>query len=198
MRRFPRERSFCLYSSGTCVGRLYGCEKPVITEKAFCSGIPMREPCREGFRLNQNIMGLGLAPECRRAGDAKGKLPSWDEIVESGAQAEPFRAFLDLRCLRVFQSAAFNREVPKYCAERGMYISSIGENSKMFIQRSGNEIRYALRELENILQGRNMKQSTLLAAVVKKRAVEPILLRNATGLPVIAGPEDAGQAFVKS
>lgn len=179
---------FVYISSGTW--SLFGteCEKPVITEKAFDSGYSNEGSLQGGFRLNKNIMGLGLLQECRRSWGRREKLLSWDEIVEAAAQAEPFRAFLNTDAMEFFSLQHLTEKIPKYCAERGMYISSIGEIARCVYESLAMKYRYELRQLENIT-GEKYEAIHIVGGGCKNGLLNQFTA-NATGLPVIAGPEE--------
>lgn len=185
----PTEKKHFVYiSSGTW--SLFGteCEKPVITEKAFCTGYSNEGSLQGGFRLNKNIMGLGLLQECRRSWIRGGKLLSWDEIVEAARQAKPFQAFLDTDATEFFDLQHLTEKIPEYCAKRGMYISSIGEISRCVYESLAMKYRFALQELENIT-GERYEAIYIVGGGCKNELLNQFTA-NATGLPVIAGPEE--------
>ena len=179
---------FAYISSGTW--SLFGteCEKPVITEKAFLAGYSNEGSLQGTFRLNKNIMGLGLLQECRRDWGRKERLLSWDEIVQAAAQAAPFQAFVDTDALEFFDLQNLAEKILHYCEKRGRRISSKGEIARCVYESLAMKYRFALEELEDIT-GERYEAIYIVGGGCRNNLLNQFTA-NATGLPVIAGPAE--------
>ena len=177
-------------SSGTW--SLVGVElrEPLIDDRTFAANLTNEGGVGGTFRLLRNVNGLWLLHECRRAWAADGHAWKFDELVAMAEQAPPLRSLIDPNDPAFLAPADMPERIREVCAATSQEVP----------QEAGAVVRCVLESLA--LKYRQTVE--LLAAatgsappeihVVGGGARNELLCRwtaNSTGLPVLAGPDEA-------
>ncbi len=166
-------------------------ENIIIKEEVVGTGF-FNEGCAEGLNLFvKDINGLWVIQQCRaRWMKEKGKVISWDEIVKLSSKTKPFMSFIDVDN-RVFCEPQVDmpEKIIIYCKKTGQKIpEDIGEISRCVYASLALRFRYDLEALEKFID----KKIDFLHLVGGGSANKLLCqwTANATGLPVMAGPEE--------
>lgn len=165
-------------------------DAPVITDAAFAANLTNEGGVDGTIRLLRNVTGLWLLHECRRAWAAAGHELGFGELVSLAGEAVPFQAFVDPDDPAFAEPGDMPARVREACVRTDQ--SEPGD--------PGAVVRCLLESLA-------LKHAHTIDALVSATGVEPreihlvgggvhndLLCRwtaNATGLPVLAGPEEA-------
>ncbi len=189
-----------IVSSGTwsLVGKLV--KKPVTTPEAMAENIS-NEGGIGNVRLLKNCMGTWLVQELRRVWRAEdGREMSWDECCALAAKAPAFSAYVDPDDPGFYNPPNMQAAVADYCrrtgqavpADRGSMLRAIYEGLAMKYRLVGEAVSAASGKPNRVLHivggGSRNEMLNQFAA-------------NATGLKVVAGPEEAtavGNAMVQA
>jgi len=166
-------------------------ENIIIKEEIVGTGF-FNEGCAEGLNLFvKDINGLWVIQQCReRWSKEKGKVISWDEIVKLSSKTRPFMSFINIDN-RVFCEPQVDmpEKIKKYCKKTGQKIpEDIGEISRCVYASLALRFRYDLEILEKFIY-----KKIEFFHLVGGGSANKLLCQwtaNATGLPVIAGPEE--------
>jgi rhamnulokinase len=185
-----RERSAAFISAGTW--SLVGIEvgEPVITEAAFAANLTNEGGVAGTFRLLRNVTGLWLVHECRRAWALEGHEYSFDQLVELAKDAPAFRSFIQPNDPAFAEPGDMPARVRAFCAHTGQaepiepgavvrcVLESLALEHARTLELLASVTGVALREVH----------------IVGGGARNELLCRwtaDASGLPVLAGPEEA-------
>lgn len=165
-------------------------EEPLIDDLTFAANLTNEGGVAGTFRLLRNVTGLWLVHECRRAWALDGHDWSFDELVALAEQAAPLRSVVDPDDPVFAAPGDMPERIRAYCARTGQAEPDT----------PGEVVRCAL---ESIALGHAravelLRQATGAAPrhvhVVGGGARNRLLCQwtaDATGLPVLAGPEEA-------
>ena len=185
----PAETDDFIYiSSGTW--SLIGMESdtPILSPQAFAAGYSNEGSLQGTFRLNCNIMGLGLIQECRKAWNAAGQDLSWDDIVRAAELAEPFGALIDPDDQGLFDLRNIPEKIRNICARRGEQAETVGQAARCVYESLALKYRWYVEQLQKIT-GRSFSAIHIVGGG-SKNALLNQFTADATGLPVIAGPAE--------
>jgi rhamnulokinase len=164
--------------------------EPVITDAAFAANLTNEGGVGGTVRLLRNVTGLWLVHECRRAWADEGRGFGFDELVALACEAPPFQVFVDPDDPGFAEPGDMPARVRAACVRTGQ-------------PEPGNPGAVVRCLLESLA----LKHAHAIDALVSATGVEPrevhvvgggarndLLCRwtaNATGLPVLSGPEEA-------
>jgi sugar (pentulose or hexulose) kinase len=179
-----------IISSGTwsLVGKLV--PEPITSKAAMAANIS-NEGGIGNIRLLKNCMGAWLAQELRRVWrDADGREPAWTELDKLTAAATPFAALIDPDDPGFYNPANMEAAIAAYCrktgqkppADRGAYLRAVYESLAMKYRLVNEQICKASKTQSRVVH--------IVGGGVKNGLLNQFTA-DATGLPVVAGPEEA-------
>ena len=164
--------------------------EPVIDDASFAANLTNEGGVGGTFRLLRNVTGLWLLHECKRVWAQDGREWSFDQLVAMAERAEPLRSLVDTDDPSFAAPGDMPERIRAYCARTAQPLP----------ESPGEIVRCAL---ESIALG-HARALSLLREVTGAAPPELHLVgggvRNgllcqwtadATGLPVLAGPEEA-------
>jgi rhamnulokinase len=164
--------------------------EPVITEAAFVANLTNEGGVGGTFRLLRNVTGLWLLHECQRAWALDGHDYSFDQLIALAKQAPALRSFVEPNDPAFSEPGDMPARVRAFCVHSG--------------QEEPVEPGAVVRCVLESLALKHAQTVDLLASVtgtspgeihvVGGGARNELLCRwtaNASGLPVLAGPEEA-------
>jgi rhamnulokinase len=164
--------------------------RPLIDDRTFAANLTNEGGVAGTFRLLKNVTGLWLVHECRRAWALDGNDWSFDELAAMAESAPPLRSLVDPDDPAFAAPGDMPGRIRAFCARTGQVPP----------ETPGEVVRCAL---ESIVLGQARALGLLRSAagasppelhVVGGGARNPLLCQwtaDATGLPVLAGPEEA-------
>jgi rhamnulokinase len=185
-----REPGSVFISAGTW--SLVGLEvhAPVITDAAFAANLTNEGGVGGTFRLLRNVTGLWLIHECRRVWAQKGREHSFDQLIALAKDAPALQCFIDPNDAAFDDPGDMPARVRAFCAHTG--------------QTEPIDPGAVVRCILESLALKHAQTIDVLASVtgVSPREVHVVgggarnelLCRwtaDASGLPVVAGPEEA-------
>jgi rhamnulokinase len=185
-----RQRDSVFVSAGTW--SLVGLEvrSPVITDATFAANLTNEGGVGGTFRLLRNVTGLWLIHECRAAWAREGREHSFDQLVALAKEAPPLRSFIEPNDPVFTDPGDMPARVRAFCAHTG--------------QPEPGDPGAVVRCILESLALKHAQTIQVLAAVagVSPREVHVVgggarnelfcrWTASASGLPVVAGPEEA-------
>jgi rhamnulokinase len=180
-------------SSGTW--SLMGIElaEPVINEVSRQLNFTNEIGYGNTVRLLKNIVGLWLLQECKHTWEKQGLNLDYAEITRRAAEAEPFRAFIDVADPRFLEPGDMPGRIANYCRETGQPApNDEAQTARLVFESLALQYQKTRIELETLL-GKPLRKIHLVGGGSKNDLLSQ-LTANATGLPVIAGPAEATAA----
>jgi sugar (pentulose or hexulose) kinase len=179
-----------IISSGTwsLVGKLI--PEPITTEAAMQANIS-NEGGIGNVRFLKNCMGTWLVQELRRCWRATdGREMSWDEIGLLTEAAQPFTAFVDPDDPGFYNPANMEKAIVEYCQRTKQ---SVPSNRGTFVRIAYESLALKYRMVDEQLTAACGKKSKVVHIVGggSKNIMLNHFAASATGLPVLAGPEEA-------
>ena len=182
-----------IISSGTwsLVGKLV--PEPITTAAARAASLS-NEGGIGNIRLLRNCMGTWLVQELRRGwARADGRETDWDELNRLTAAAPAFRTLIDPDCADFYNPPDMQAAIDAFCRQtgqpgpesRGMYLRTVYESLAL----SYSEIDAMLCRVA----GRQSKVVNIVGGGCKNEMLNQFTA-NATGMPVVAGPDEATAA----
>ena len=176
-------------SSGTwsCMG--VEIQEPIISELALNLNFTNEGGVEGTFRFLKNIMGLWLLQECRRSW-AKDREYSYEELIQEATSAPAFQSFIDPDWLGFMKPADMPEAIRQFCLKTGQTPpNSYGEFVRCILESLALKYRYVLDELRQV-NPHPIHRIHVIGGGAKNRLLNRFTA-NATGLPVIAGPNEA-------
>jgi rhamnulokinase len=165
-------------------------DRPIIDDDSFAANLTNEGGVDGTFRLLRNVGGLWLLDECRRRWAEEGSKLTFDELVSLAADAPGFLAFVDPNAELFLEPGDMPARIRQFCRETGQREPvTAGEVARCILES------LALKHAEtiNVLQEVSGARPSSLH-VVGGGARNPLLCSwtaSASGLPVLAGPEEA-------
>jgi rhamnulokinase len=187
-------------SSGTW--SLVGVEvtAPVITPQSLAYNFTNEGGVGGTVRLLKNVAGMWLVQECKRIWESKGRHYSWDEMTRAAGEASPFGPIVDPDHQDFLNPEDMPSAIKNYCARTGQNLPKSDSGILRCIFESlALKYRWVIRCLEDML-GYDLEVIHIIGGGSKNELLCQ-LTADATGLPVIAGPEEAtaiGNALVQA
>ena len=177
-------------SSGTW--SLLGTEldAPVLTPEALAHNFTNEGGVNGTTRLLKNVMGLWMLQGCRNCWSARGKIGSYEDLVELANRSPAFVHLVDPDDESFLRPTDMVAAIDQFCsrthqpfpASEGAYIRCIFESLAM-------KYRLTLRSLEKIC-GRSIDQIRVVGGGSKNRLLNQFTA-DATGRRVLTGPAEA-------
>ena len=183
-----KTEDFVYISSGTW--SLIGIESdvPILSPEAFQAGYSNEGSLQGKFRLNRNIMGLGLIQECRKYWNNNGMNLSWNDIVAAAESSKPFQAFIDPDDVCFYDLQLIPEKIQKSCSARGWVPKTVGEIARCLYESLAMKYRYNMDQLEKI-SGRRFSVIHIVGGGSYNDLLNQFTA-NVTGCPVAAGPAE--------
>ncbi|MCO6452792.1 MAG: rhamnulokinase [Caldilineales bacterium] len=107
------------------------------------------------FRLCKNIMGLWLVQECRRTWAGQGEEYSYDDLVQMGAAATPFRCVIDIDDPAFLSPGDMPARIRAYATNTGQTSpQSKGEIIRCVLEGIALKYRFQFERLQTLLAKR--------------------------------------------
>ncbi|HYM09523.1 MAG TPA: rhamnulokinase family protein [Bryobacterales bacterium] len=177
-------------SSGTW--SLLGAEvaAPIINRATLEANFTNEGGVWETIRLLKNISGMWLLEECRREWAKEGSAPGYAELCEAALRAKPFGAILDPDDAPFLSPGAMPAKIAEFCRRTGQRApEGQGAITRAIFESLALTYRAVIEKLETIL-GRRLRTLHIVGGG-SRNAVLCQFTADATGLTVIAGPEEA-------
>jgi rhamnulokinase len=187
----PFRRPDSVYiSSGTW--SLVGVElsAPRIDERTFAANLTNEGGVDGTFRLLRNVAGLWLLHECRRIWAADGDVWEFADLVSMAEQAPPLRSLVDPNDPVFLAPGDMPKRIRESCASTGQ---EIPQDPAAVVRCVLESLALKYRQTIELLRVATGVEPLELH-VVGGGARNELLCRwtaDATGLPVLAGPEEA-------
>ena len=164
--------------------------RPLITDASFAANLTNEGGVSGTFRLLKNVTGLWLLHESRRAWAAAGLRHSFDELVTLAEASPPLRSLIDPDDEAFAAPGDIPTRIDEFCNRSGQPApADPGETSRCILESIA--LKHAVTV--DLLRGVTGTEPGELH-MVGGGARNHLLCQwtaDATGLPVIAGPEEA-------
>ncbi len=177
-------------SSGTW--SLLGAEtpQPVINQATLDANFTNEGGVWGTIRLLKNISGMWLLEECRREWAKLGSTLGYAELCDAALAAKHFAAVLDPDDAIFLSPGAMPAKIAEFCRRSGQTPPETpGQTARVIFESLALKYRSVLRTLEQIL-GRPIRILHIVGGG-SRNAMLCQFTADATGVPVIAGPEEA-------
>jgi rhamnulokinase len=142
------------------------------------------------WRFSKLITGLWLVQECRRTWARAGENLSYDQLTRLAAEAEPFRAIVDVDAADFFQPGDMPARIQKYCERTGQPVPHTqGAIIRCALESLALKYRWVLERLEELL-GYRLKPIHIIGGGTQNRLLNQ-LTADATHRSVVTGPIEA-------
>ena len=177
-------------SSGTW--SLLGAEvrEPIINDQTLKHNFTNEGGVWGAIRLLKNISGMWLLEECRREWARQGSNLGYAELCDAALAAKPFAARIDPDDPSFLSPGEMPGKIAAYCRRtQQKEPKGPGPLTRVIFESLAAKYRDTLRSLEQI-RGRPFRVLHIVGGG-SKNAVLCQFTADATGLPVVAGPEEA-------
>jgi rhamnulokinase len=177
-------------SSGTW--SLLGAEvrEPIINDQTLKLNFTNEGGVWGTIRLLKNISGMWLLEECRREWARQGSSLGYAELCEAALAAPAFAAVIDPDDPSFLSPGDMPGKIAEYCRRTGQPApENHGAIARTIFESLALKYRAVLEMLERI-RGRRFRVLHIVGGG-SKNAVLCQFTADATGLPVVAGPEEA-------
>lgn len=177
-------------SSGTW--SLLGVEipAPIINGATLAANFTNEGGAWDAIRLLKNISGMWLLEECRRAWAREGVKPGYAELCEAALKAKPFAAIVDPDDPSFLSPGEMPAKIAAFCRCTGQAApQGPGATARVIFESLALKYRAVLETLAGIL-GRQFRALHVVGGGARNTVLCQFTA-DATGLPVIAGPEEA-------
>jgi rhamnulokinase len=181
---------FAWISSGTW--SIMGAEAsdPIVNAQSLKYNFTNEGGVNGTWRFSKNIMGLWPVQECRRTWARAGEELSYAEITRLAAEAEPFRAIIDVDAADFFQPGDMPARIQKYCEHTQQPIPETkGAIVRCALESLALKYRWVLDRLEEML-GYQLNPIHIIGGGTQNRLLNQ-LTADATNRSVVAGPIEA-------
>jgi rhamnulokinase len=165
-------------------------DEPLINDETFGANLTNEGGVGGTTRLLRNIIGLWLLHECRRAWADQGQGLSFEQLVELARSAAPLGSFIEPNADRFLEPGDMPERIADYCTATGQRRpAGVGETVRCVLES------LALKHAETVdLLRRVAGVEPGELYVLGGGARNDLLCQwtaDASGLPVLAGPEEA-------
>ncbi|MFC1498605.1 rhamnulokinase family protein [Verrucomicrobiota bacterium] len=177
-------------SSGTwcLVGKMI--PEPITSQEAM-DAVISNEGGIGNIRFLKNCVGLWLVQELRKIwGLADGKDMDWAELIGMAQAAKPFTAFINVDDTSFYNPTNMEEAIADFCKKTGQ---TVPEDRGTFLRVAYESLAMKFRHVnEQICSvcGKESKVVNIVGGGSKNELLNQFTA-NATGLPVVAGPEEA-------
>ncbi len=182
--------NFAYISSGTW--SLMGVEnkKPNNSEKAFKYNFTNEGGVDGTYRFLKNIMGLWLLQECKRSWEKQGNNYSYGELVEMAEEVPSFKIMIDPDCPDFINPTDMPEAIINYCKKTNQQApGNPAEFTRCICDSLAFKYRMVFDQLKEVT-GRPLDRINIIGGGTKNKLLCQ-LTANATGVPVVTGPEEA-------
>lgn len=185
-----QEKDFIFLSSGTWTLLGTVLDQPLINEKAFSYNFTNEGTVDGKIQFLKNIMGTWLIQESRRHWAREGEVYSFDDLEMMARQCSSFRCFIDVDQDVFSRQGNLPERICEACAETGQKQPvSAGEIVRCIDESLAMKFRYTVECLKDCT-GKEYNKIYLLGGGTKSELLCQ-MTANATGLEVVAGPDEA-------
>lgn len=165
-------------------------EHPIINQQTLAANFTNEGGAWGTIRLLKNISGMWLLEECRREWAREGANIGYAELLEAALQAKAFAAILDPDDPSFLTPGAMPAKIAEFCRRTGQPApDGKGSIARAIFESLALTYRTVIETLERIL-GRKLRRLHIVGGG-SKNGVLCQFTADATGLEVIAGPEEA-------
>lgn len=185
-----QDKDFIFISCGTwsLLGTVL--DEPLINEKAFSYNFTNEGAAGGKIQFLKNIMGTWLIQESRRQWGRDGELYGYDDLETMARQCTPFMAYIDVDMPELGKPGDVPALIRNFCKETGQPVpGAAGEIVRCIDESLAMKFRYTVECLKDCT-GKEYKKIYLMGGG-SKSALLCQMTANATGLEVIAGPDEA-------
>jgi rhamnulokinase len=165
-------------------------ERPLINDETYGANLTNEGGVDGTYRLLRNVTGLWLLHECRRAWAAQGTELAFDQLVNLARTAPPLRSFIDPNAEAFLEPGDMPQRIRDFCRHTNQQEPTDVAATVRCVLES-----LALKHAEIVDVLRRVTGSDPAELhVVGGGARNELLCRwtaDASGLPVLAGPEEA-------
>ncbi|NMC65984.1 MAG: rhamnulokinase [Acidobacteria bacterium] len=179
-------------SSGTW--SLIGVElsQPLVNERSLQANFTNESGLGKTIRFLKNVTGLWLLQQCRKIWSRQGDL-SYEQLTELAEKARPFELFLDPDIPQFLNPENMVEAITGYARQTGQAVpAEPGAMTRAILESLALKYRLVIDELE-VLTGRKFKVIHIIGGGSKNSLLNQFTAE-ATGRPVLAGPEEATSA----
>jgi rhamnulokinase len=165
-------------------------DRPVIDDRTFAANLTNEGGVAGTFRLLKNVNGLWLLHECRRAWALEGRDYAFAELVGLAQDAAQLRSLVDPDDPALLEPGDMPRRVRELCVRTGQAEpESPGEVTRCVLESLALKHAHAIQ----LLAGATGTAPPEIHVVGGGAHNEPLCrwTADASGLPVLAGPEEA-------
>jgi rhamnulokinase len=165
-------------------------DRPAIDDRTFAANLTNEGGVAGTFRLLRNVTGLWLLHECRRAWALEGRDHAFDELVGLAQDAAPLRSLVDPDDPAFSEPGDMPRRVRDVCARTGQpEPEDPGAVTRCILESLALKHAQAIRLLAEAT-GAAPAEVHVVGGGARN---EPLCrwTADASGLPVLAGPEEA-------
>lgn len=183
-------KDFGYISSGTW--SLVGVESdgPVISPEAVAANLTNEGGVEGNIRVLKNVMGLWIIQECRREWERRGRMLSFQQIVEEAQKAEPFFALIDPNDEMFTPPGDMPSRVQAFCVRSGQPVpQSVGQIARVIFESLALKYRWTVERLRKVTG--NPIRTLHVVGGGANNALLNRFTADALGIPVLAGPSEA-------
>jgi rhamnulokinase len=165
-------------------------EEPLINDATFAANLTNEGGVAGTFRLLRNVTGLWLLHECRRSWAGQGHEHTFDELVGLARTAPPLRSFVDPNAEVFVEPGDMPSRIRQFCRQTNQpEPGDIGETARCILES------LALKHAETVIElravtGADPRELHVVGGGARNELL-CVWTAEATGLPVLAGPEEA-------
>jgi rhamnulokinase len=165
-------------------------DRPLITDETFAANLTNEGGVAGTFRLLRNVTGLWLLDEARRAWASAGRNHPFEELVALAEKAPPLGAFVDPDDDSFTTPGDIPTRISDFCGRTGQTApEGVGETARCILESIALKQAATVRDLGDVTSTEPAELH-----LVGGGARNELLCRStadASGLPVLAGPEEA-------
>lgn len=185
-----KEEEFAFISCGTW--SLFGSElkSPIVNETSMKENLTNETGFGATTHFLNNIIGLWMIQESRRAWRRKGVELSYAEMEKEALASKAMQCFVDPDAPEFVPAGNIPERVRDFCRKTGQYVpQTIGEVVRCIYESLAFKYKYTLEKLERCM-GRSFENLHIIGGGTKDGLL-CALTADATHLNVIAGPTEA-------
>jgi rhamnulokinase len=177
-------------SSGTWSALGAEIPDPVITDASLEYNFTNESSASGQYMFRKNIMGLWLLQECRRTWAEGGSSYDYGELVDLATRAVPFGAMVEPDHESFLQPGDMPTRIVEFCRDTGQSSpEDEGAFVRCILESLALKYRWVLDKLEESL---NMRAEIVhIVGGGSRNRLLCQLTANATGRPVLSGPDEA-------
>jgi rhamnulokinase len=163
---------------------------PVITAESLAYNFTNEGGVCDTIRLLNNMTGLWVIQECRRAWASAGDVLSYQELTEMAEAAPPFAAIIDTDAPDFLAPGDMPARIREFCACHKQNLpEDKGTVVRVVLESLALKYRRTLEKLEQVL-GYRLAPLHIVGGGSQNRLLNQFAA-NATQRPVVAGPAEA-------